>query len=108
MVVGGVRVLVAVCRLVNGALVLVCEGEELRIGTVAVGVSSPLGGEGKATAWVFGTRIQWGARALAELVAQRMGGVAIVSLFLSRQGESRVVEILGAVRQVLSRMGVVG
>lgn len=102
--VGRAEIRVAVCQIANGSLLFVSDGEH-RIGTMAVGVPTPFGEiSPTATSCIVGTRFQAGIRALAEIVALKLGGIVVVNLFLSRDNEALVSSVLGAVRQVIDRM----
>ena len=99
--VGRVQVSVALCRLDNGWLLLVSDGAH-RIGSVGVGVPTPFGELGPvATACVVGARFDSAVRAIADIAAQKLGGLVIVNLFLSRENEANVSVALTAVRQIL-------
>ena len=102
--VGTLRISVAISNLANGSLVLVSDGE-YRFGTIAVGVPSPFSETSPvATSCVVGTRFQAETRAIADIVAQRLGGIVVVNLFLSRENESEVGAVLSAVRSVMLEM----
>ena len=99
--VGELQINVAISGLANGSLLLVSDGEH-RFGTIAVGVPSPFSEVSPvATSCVVGTRFQAEARAVADIAAQRLGGIVVVNLFLSRENESEVGAVLSAVRSVL-------
>jgi hypothetical protein len=99
--VGELQIAVAIGELANGSLVLVSDGEQ-RFGTIAVGVPSPFSEVSPvATSCVVGTRFQAEARAIADIAAQRLGGIVVVNLFLSREHEGEVGAVLSAVRSVL-------
>lgn len=102
--VGDLRIAVAICSLANGSLVLVSDGEQ-RFGTIAVGVPSPFSDVSPvATSCVVGTRFQAETRAIADISAQKLGGIVVVNLFLSREHEGEVGAVLSAVRSVLLEM----
>ncbi|MFX1318275.1 MAG: hypothetical protein ACFE9D_03165 [Promethearchaeota archaeon] len=102
--VGDLRIAVAICSLANGSLVLVSDGEQ-RFGTIAVGVPSPFSDVSPvATSCVVGTRFQAETRAIADIAAQKLGGIVVVNLFLSREHEGEVGAVLSAVRSVLLEM----
>ncbi len=102
--VGDLRIGVAISGLANGSLLLVSDGEH-RFGTIAVGVPSAFSEVSPvATSCVVGTRFQAEARAIADIAAQRLGGIVVVNLFLSRENESEVGAVLSAVRSVLLKM----
>ena len=102
--VGKVRVSVALCPLENGWLLLVSDGAH-RIGSVGVGVPTPFGDVGPvATACVVGTRFESAVRAIADIAAQKLGGLIIVNLFFSRENEANIGVALTAVRQILLRV----
>ncbi len=104
MSVGEIRVSVAVCRLANGVLVFVSDGDH-RIGTIGVGVPTPFGDLSRtATSCLVGTRFQAAVRAISEIVADRLGGIAVVNLFLSRESEAFVSSVLAAIRQVILKL----
>jgi hypothetical protein len=99
--VGELRIAVAIGGLANGSLVLVSDGEH-RFGTIAVGVPSPFSEVSPvATSCVVGTQFQAEARAIADIAAQRLGGIVMVNVFLSREHEGEVGAVLSAVRSVL-------
>jgi len=102
--VGELQIGVAVSRLANGSLLLVSDGDH-RFGTIAVGVPSPFSEVSPvATSCVVGTRFQAEARAIADIAAQRLGGIVVVNLFLSREHEGAVGAVLSAVRSVMLEM----
>ena len=102
--VGELRIAVAIGNLENGSLVLVSDGGQ-RFGTIAVGVPSPFSEVSPvATSCVVGTRFQAEARAIADIAAQKLGGIVVVNLFLSREHEGEVGAVLSAVRLVLMEM----
>lgn len=102
--VGELRIAVAIGNLENGSLVLVSDGVQ-RFGTIAVGVPSPFSEVSPvATSCVVGTRFQAEARAIADIAAQKLGGIVVVNLFLSREHEGEVGAVLSAVRLVLMEM----
>jgi len=95
--VGALRIAVAISNLANGSLVLVSDGEH-RFGTIAVGVPSPFSETSPvATSCVVGTRFQAETRAIADIAAQRLGGIVVVNLFLSRENEGEIGAVLSAV-----------
>jgi hypothetical protein len=99
--IGELQIAVAIGELANGSLVLVSDGEQ-RFGTIAVGVPSPFSEVSPvATSCVVGTRFQAEARAIADIAAQRLGGIVVVNLYLSREHEGEVGAVLSAVRVVL-------
>jgi hypothetical protein len=99
--VGELQISVATGELANGSLVLVSDGEQ-RFGTIAVGVPSPFSEVSPvATSCIVGTRFQAEARAIADIAAQRLGGIVVVNLYLSREHEGEVGAVLSAVRSVL-------
>lgn len=99
--VGRVQVAVAVCRLANGALIFVSDGDH-RVGTIGVGVPTPFGDLSRtATSCLVGTRFQAAVRAIAEIAADKLGGIVVVNLFLSRENEAFVSSLLAAIRQVI-------
>lgn len=102
--VGKVHVSVALCPLDNGWLLLVSDGAH-RIGSVGVGAPTPFGELGPvATACVVGTRFESAVRAIADIAAQKLGGLVIVNLFLSRENEANISVALTAVRQILLKV----
>ncbi len=103
--VGDLRIAVAISSLANGSLLLVSDGEH-RFGTIAVGVPSPFSEvlSPVATSCMVGTRFQAEARAIADIAAQKLGGIVVVNLFLSREHETEVGAVLSAVRSVLLEM----
>ena len=102
--VGALRIAVAISNLANGSLVLVSDGEH-RFGTIAVGVPSPFSETSPvATSCVVGTRFQAETRAIADIAAQRLGGIVVVNLFLSRENEGEIGAVLSAVRSVMLEM----
>ncbi len=102
--VGDLRIAVAISSLANGSLLLVSDGEH-RFGTIAVGVPSPFSEVSPvATSCMVGTRFQAEARAIADIAAQKLGGIVVVNLFLSREHETEVGAVLSAVRSVLLEM----
>lgn len=102
--VGKARVSVAICPLDNGWLLLVSDGAH-RIGSVGVGVPTPFGELGSvATACVVGSRFESAVRAVADIAAQKLGGLVIVNLFLSRENEANISAALTAVRQILLKV----
>lgn len=99
--VGKSSISVAACKLDNGILLLVSDGE-YRFGTVAVGVPTPFGEVSPtATSVMFGTRFQSAVRAMADIAAQRLRGIIFVSLFLSKEGEAHISSVLEAVRRLI-------
>ncbi len=102
--VGDLRIAVAISNLANGSLILVSDGGH-RFGTIAVGVPSPFSETSPvATSCVVGTRFQAETRAIADIAAQRLGGIVVVNLFLSRENEGEVGAVLSAVRSVMLEM----
>ncbi|MHA2426915.1 MAG: hypothetical protein ACXADB_02660 [Candidatus Hermodarchaeia archaeon] len=102
--VGDLRIAVAISNLANGSLILVSDGEP-RFGTIAVGVPSPFSETSPvATSCVVGTRFQAETRAIADIAAQRLGGIVVVNLYLSRENEGEVGAVLSAVRSVMLEM----
>ena len=98
------RIAVAISNLANGSLVLVSDGNH-RFGTIAVGVPSPFSETSPvATSCVVGTRFQAETRAIADIAAQRLGGIVVVNLFLSRENEGEIGAVLSAVRSVMLEM----
>ena len=98
------RIAVAISNLANGSLVLVSDGDH-RFGTIAVGVPSPFSETSPvATSCVVGTRFQAETRAIADIAAQRLGGIVVVNLFLSRENEGEIGAVLSAVRSVMLEM----
>ncbi len=99
--VGNLQISFAISNLANGSLILVSDGEQ-RFGTIAVGVPSPFSEVSPvATSCVVGTRFQAETRAVADIAAQRLGGIVVVNLFLSRENEGELGAVLSAVRSVL-------
>lgn len=102
--VGDLRIAVAISRLANGALIFVSDGEH-RIGTIGVGVPTPFGDVSPtATSCVVGTRFQAGVRAIADIAAQRLGGIVVVNLFLSKEEDAYLSSALSAVQQLISKI----
>jgi hypothetical protein len=102
--VGEIQVSVAICPLENGWLLLVSDGAH-RIGSVGMGVPTPFGELGPvATACVVGARFESAVRAIADIAAQKLGGLVIVNLFLSRDNEANISVALTAVRQILLKV----
>jgi hypothetical protein len=102
--VGQVHVSVALCPLDNGWLLLVSDGAH-RIGSVGVGVPTPFGELGPvATACLVGARFESAVRAIADIAAQKLGGLVIVNLFLSREDETNISVALTAVRHILLKV----
>ncbi len=98
------KISVAMSHLANGTLVLVSDGDH-RFGTIAVGVPTPFGEISQtATSCIVGTRFQAEVRAIAEIASQKMGGIVVVNLFLSRENEGKVAIALSAVRQILLKL----
>ncbi|MFX1563548.1 MAG: hypothetical protein ACFFDP_09620 [Promethearchaeota archaeon] len=103
--VGGIHVAVAVCKLANGSLIFVSDGDH-RVGTIGFGVPTPFGDLSQtATSCLVGTRFQAAVRAIAEIAADKLGGIAVVNLFLSRDNEAFLSSVLAAVRQVILKIG---
>jgi hypothetical protein len=102
--VGDFRINVAMGQLANGLLLLVSDGE-YRFGTIAVGVPSPFSESSPvATSCLVGTRFQAEVRAIADVAAQKMGGIVLVNLFLSPERSPQISTVLMAVRQLLTRL----
>ncbi|MFW9830284.1 MAG: hypothetical protein ACFFD8_00685 [Candidatus Thorarchaeota archaeon] len=98
------RVRVAMSQLANGTLILVSDGEH-RFGTMAVGVPTPFGEVSPtATSCIVGSRYTAEVRAIADIVAQKLRGIVLVNLFLSRENEAKVALVLSAVRQIIMKM----
>ena len=98
------RINVAMGQLANGLLLLVSDGEQ-RFGTIAVGVPSPFSEASPvATSCLVGTRFQAEVRAIADVAAQKMGGIVLVNLFLSPKRSPQISTVLMAVRKVLSKL----
>ncbi len=103
--VGRASISVAMCRLDNGFLILVSDGE-YRFGTVAVGVPTPFGEVSPtATSCLIGTRFESAVRAMADIAALKLGGMVFVSLFLSKEGEAYVGSVLETVRRLIVKWG---
>lgn len=103
--VGRANISVATCKLDNGFLILVSDGE-YRFGTVAVGVPTPFGEiSPTATSCLVGTKFQAAVRAMADIAALKLGGIVFVSLFLSREGEAYVDSVLETVRRLIVKRG---
>lgn len=101
---GKFQIQVAVSRLANGTLMLFSDGEH-KFGTIAVGVSTPFGElSPTATSVMIGTRFQAEVRAIADIAAQRLGGIVVVNLFLSKEHEAKISGILAAVRQIILKL----
>ncbi len=101
---GEFQIRVAVSRLANGTLMLFSDGEH-KFGTIAVGVSTPFGElSPTATSVMIGTRFQAEVRAIADIAAQKLGGIVIVNLFLSKEHEAEISGILAAVRQIILKL----
>lgn len=95
------RISIAVSRLANGTLMLVTDGEH-RFGTIAIGVPTPFGElSPTATSCMVGTRFQAEVRAIADVAAQKLGGIVVVNFFLSQKNASKVASVLSVVRQVV-------
>lgn len=102
--VGDVEISIAMSLLANGALILVSDGEH-RIGTIAVGVPTPFGElSPTATSCVVGTRFQAPVRAIADVAAQRLRGIVVVNLYLSKENAAYVSSALSAVQQVITKL----
>lgn len=102
--VGDFRINVAIGQLANGLLLLVSDGE-YRFGTIAVGVPSPFSEASPvATSVLVGTRFQAEVRAIADVAAQRIGGIVLVNLFLSPERSPQISTVLMAVRQLLTKL----
>ncbi|MFX0201207.1 MAG: hypothetical protein ACFFCW_34245 [Candidatus Hodarchaeota archaeon] len=101
---GDIQIRVAVSRLANGTLMLFSDGEH-KFGTIAVGVPTPFGElSPTATSVMIGTRFQAEVRAIADIAAQKLGGIVVVNLFLSKEQEAEISGILAAVRQIILRL----
>ncbi|MFX1490839.1 MAG: hypothetical protein ACFFBU_01100 [Promethearchaeota archaeon] len=95
------RISIAVSRLANGTLMLVTDREH-RFGTIAIGVPTPFGElSPTATSCMVGTRFQAEVRAIADVAAQKLGGIVVVNFFLSQKNASKVASVLSVVRQVV-------
>ena len=104
MEVGDFRINVAIGQLANGLLLLVSDGEQ-RFGTIAVGVPSPFSEASPvATSCLVGTRFQAEVRAIADVAAQKMGGIVVVNLFLSPERSLQIATVLMAVRKLLTKL----
>ena len=102
--VGDFRINVAMSPLMNGLLLLVSDGEH-RFGTIAVGVPSPFSEASPvATSCLVGTRFQAEVRAIADVAAQKVGGIVLVNLFLSPEQAPKISTVLMAVRQLLMQL----
>ncbi len=98
------RISIAVSRLANGTLMLVTDGEH-RFGTIAIGVPTPFGElSPTATSCMVGTRFQAEVRAIADVAAQKLGGIVVVNFFLSQKNASKVASVLSVVRQVVLKL----
>ena len=94
----------AIGWLANGLLLLVSDGEH-QFGTIAVGVPSPFSEASPvATSCLVGTRFQAEVRAIADVAAQKMGGIVLVNLFLSPERSPEISTVLMAVRQLLTKL----
>jgi hypothetical protein len=101
---GELQIKVAVSRLVNGTLMLLSD-QDHRFGTIAVGVPTPFGElSPTATSVMVGTRFQSEVRAIADIAAQKLGGIVVVNLFLSKEHEAEISGILAAVRQIILKL----
>lgn len=101
---GEFQIRVAVSRLANGTLMLFSDGE-YKFGTVAVGVPTPFGQlSPTATSVMIGTRFQAEVRAIADIAAQKLGGIVVVNLFLSKEHEAEISGILAAVRHIILKL----
>lgn len=101
---GEFQIRVAVSRLANGTLMLFSDGE-YKFGTVAVGVPTPFGElSPTATSVMIGTRFQAEVRAIADIAAQKLGGIVVVNLHLSKEHETEISGILAAVRQIILKL----
>lgn len=101
---GEFQIRVAVSRLANGTLMLFSDGE-YKFGTVAVGVPTPFGElSPTATSVMIGTRFQAEVRAIADIAAQKLGGIVVVNLYLSKEHETEISGILAAVRQIILKL----
>ncbi len=95
------RISIAVSRLANGTLMLVTDREH-RFGTIAIGVPTPFGElSPTATSCMVGTRFQAEVRAIADVAAQKLGGIVVVNFFLSQKNASKVASVLSVVRQAV-------
>ncbi len=98
------RISIAVSRLANGTLMLITDGEH-RFGTIAIGVPTPFGElSPTATSCMVGTRYQAEVRAIADVAAQKLGGIVVVNFFLSQKNASKVSSVLSVVRQVVLKL----
>jgi hypothetical protein len=98
------RISVALSQLANGTLLLVTDGEH-RFGTIAIGVPTPFGElSPTATSCMVGTRFQAEVRAIADVAAQRLGGIVVVNFFLSQENAGKVASVLSVVRQVVLKV----
>ena len=101
---GEFQIRVAVSQLTNGTLMLFSDGDH-RFGTIAVGVPTPFGElSPTATSVMIGTRFQAEVRAIADIAAQKLGGIVVVNLFLSKEHEAEISGILAAVRQIVLKL----
>ena len=102
--IGDMRIAVAMSQLANGTLILVSDGEH-RFGTIGIGVPTPFGEVSPtATSCVMGSRYTAEVRAIADIAAQKLGGIVVANLFVSRKNEAQVALVLSAVRQVIMKM----
>jgi hypothetical protein len=53
---------------------------------------------------MIGTRFQAEVRAIADIAAQKLGGIVVVNLFLSKEHEAEISAILAAVRQIVLKL----
>jgi hypothetical protein len=101
---GDFRINVAMSPLANGLLLLVSDGEH-RFGTIAVGVPSPFSEASPvATSCLVGTRFQAEVRAVADVAAQKVGGIVLVNLFLSPEKAPQISTVLMTVRKLLTKL----
>lgn len=102
--IGDMRIAVAMSHLANGTLILVSDGEQ-RFGTIGVAVPTPFGEVSPtATSCVVGSRYTAEVRAIADIAAQKLGGIVVANLFLSRENAAQVALVLSAVRQVVMKI----
>ena len=98
------RISIAVSRLANGTLMLVSDGEH-QFGTIAIGVPTPFGElSPTATSCMVGTRFQAEVRAIADVAAQKLGGIVVVNFFLSQRNANKVASVLSVVRQLVLKL----
>ena len=102
--VDSLQINLAVSALANGLLLLVSDREH-RFGTIAVGGPSPFSEVSPvSTSCLVGTRFQAEVRAIADVAAQKSGGVVVVNLFLSPEQAPKISAVLMAVRQFLVKL----